>query len=475
MKELYSKISKYAVLLNSFAVFSGEEDLTMALKARSELINYVSQKNGINGIYWWNVPIADVLEVIAENTVGESECDGWRFASDYKIQVTERGISLYIEEEGHFSNFSSSRNVNYETVSKYSDAEREQMVSNYIGRKIACEQWNIATTDGMVYSERYDKVYGSARDYYNSSEYLIDRQIDIDFYKSTLVDEKKTTVTTVYSNSLHYKALFHIADFVVDNCGNLISFELHNFEPIAVYGSGADYAGQNISNKNPMVYLTDYLINDSFVKSVGVDLLDRIFYAECSNYTEALHNAAAIANIGAKIKYVEYEVTQGFVTDDQAARCNALVQKVAEGRQLDENETVTLLNATINGGFKAPFENIIWLKLSLMYDLAVLNLKDRQRCLFYCRLCAENVKLVFNKINDINALKQLGAIAIVTSGICAEEYLAIKEYKDCFAYGDILEEFFIKLSEIDPFNMVFKKGRLYNKLIKKISKAKSKY
>lgn len=472
-QRFYQNIREYAVLLNRLSRDPSVSLQEAAEKKAEELRQYVISRDLIDGVYWWNVPVYDVLSVMEDNCAGECNTGDWRIESEYICKVNSNRVELYVEEEGHYSNFSTGKQVDYSTVSKYSAAEREAMVKDFNRRIDERENWDILTTDGAVYSPDYGKVYDSAYDFYNSAEHQMKRWSDSSSYADSLVDEKKTTVTTVRSNSIHYKALYSVGGFSVADGGILTALIVSPAELVGAQGN-KDYAGQLMSNMSGRVLLADYLSKDNNIKTVPAELLGHIVCSEANSYTEALHNAAMIAKLSSKLSFEGFEEKPLVPTAEEAAECRALMQKVSGGTQLTEAESVTLLYGIINDVFPLNPADKAWLKTSLMYDLATMNVDDTLRCLYYCRLCADTVDRAMEYIRNPAAQQQLTAIAVVTAGLYVETHVKNKLFEECVVYADILEKYYSILKETDPKNPVLSLKRTYDKLIKKMSKYKTK-
>lgn len=471
---LHQKILDYAILLHRLWADPDPAALSHAESAQKELTAYAIAQNGLDGLYWWGVPISEVLEAMTENTVGEDTFGGWRIEENFRCKVSDGIIGLYIEEEGHFSDFSAKRNTDSEIVSKYSAAEREAMVAQYNERRNSQEFWDSLTTEGKVYSPTYDKVYNSAADYYNSWEHRAQRQSDSDFYAGTLVNTKITTTTTVHSNSQHYRSLHSIAQFAADDDGRLLAFCPTGIAAVASTGSGKDYAGIGLTNKNAQALCAEFLANDTFVKEVPIHVLDPIFSGEAGSYTEALANAVAVTKLAEKLRFSDFEEAPRSISQAQADACNALFKKINGGTALTEQETVTLLHGAVNNGLRMEFPDMVWIKVSLLYDLATMHMDDMSRCCYYSHLCVDTVKRILPQIQNPAAVEQLMAIGVVTGGICAEAEFICKRYAQCYPYADIVEEYLEKLYAIAPTHPVFRSARTYKKLLKKIAKQRAK-
>ena len=254
---------------------------------------------------------------------------------------------LYITEEGHYTCFDEDSDTIYDKVSKYTEEERREMVDKYNRKITDRENFNIFTTEGMVYSKQFDKVYDSASDYYNSLEYNLDKQWRKDIYEASLVDERETTYTTIRSNSIHYKSAFSFAGYSLDENGGIDGLEIRPFRNLGASGIGKEHAGQSVIDRSEIVLCAAFLANSREVKHISTEIFGEILTKESSNLLDAGRDAAVLTLLADKLRgdTVHIEPQTLFESKEQMETVCGIADRINAGEDVLKKEIIMVYDA----------------------------------------------------------------------------------------------------------------------------------
>lgn len=255
-----------------------------------------------SGTFWWNIPWEQIEKYLLYDLTETRSNGKWRYEYNWRTIEAEDGVfMLILEEEGHYSNFSSERSYEYEKLSKYSEAEQAEMVRKFNNRQDMYALADMSIGDSIIHSLETDKYYASKKDYYNSTEYIVGRMYMSDKYAQSLYTEHETSSVVAYSNSLHYKCAFAVANYHLKN-NNPDYVYIENFK----YISGTGHLDKEIEYKystiDAAIALAFYFSSCEDVTNISLGLFGENIEKGASSYDEAIRQAEIYTLIADKIK-----------------------------------------------------------------------------------------------------------------------------------------------------------------------------
>lgn len=254
-----------------------------------------------NGVFWWNLPWAQLEDYLIYDLTQEDEVGNWRFQRTWETQQTERGTLLLLREEGHFSSFSSYTTYETGIVSSYSAAEINDKMRDYNRMMNTYDLMSLALSDDRpVQSWLTGAEYGSEAHYLLSAEHYMVRDHYKTQYARSLYTEKETTTTTVYSNSRHYEAVYAVAEFSVSG-GGVRSMTVHNYGLCAARGEMPEDVRDFYASKDAAVGCAAYLADRGTVSGVPMKLFGGGLETGVVSFQDAVRQAEIYTCLADKI------------------------------------------------------------------------------------------------------------------------------------------------------------------------------
>ena len=226
-----------------------------------------------NGVFWWNLPWAQLEDYLIYDLAEENEVGNWRFHRTWETEQTDRGtLLLLLREEGHFSSFSTYTRYETGIVSSYSAEEINSKMRDYTRMMNNYDLMTLAFAgDSPVQSWLTGAEYESGAHYLLSAEHYMVRDHLKTQYARTLYTEKETTTTTVYSNSVHYEAVYAVAEFSLSG-GGVRSLTVHNYGLCGARGEMPEDIRELYASKDAAVGCAAYLADRGAVSGVPMKL-----------------------------------------------------------------------------------------------------------------------------------------------------------------------------------------------------------
>ena len=256
-----------------------------------------------NGVFWWNVPW-DIAERWLQYDLSFDPGEGnWRFENQVKAAGKDGIYLLYMHEEGHLSDFSSSSSHTYSIQSEYTDAQRNEMVQKYNRDLNFAAMMDLSyEVNRPVHSTLSGADYDSKADYYMSGEYFALRSYLSDSYDRKLYTEVESYGVTAVSNSKHYECLFGLADYHVDGDGTLDHVTL---KPFPVFGSRGDLPyglNEKYARRDPAVLCAGYFADDRSIQSVPIELFGKNPVQSAVSFEEAMRQTEIFTCLAGKMQ-----------------------------------------------------------------------------------------------------------------------------------------------------------------------------
>lgn len=288
------------------AIATYEGMLLQLEQLKNQTVAYRRKQGYSNKTFWWNLPWEQVENYLLCDLTEIQEEGAWRYERDWEINQGEDFDVLLLRENGHCSDFSSSRTTTYARESHYSQAQQSTMVD-----KLHQEQLDrnfrrtLFSDDRPVYSYKSKTLYASEAHYVNSFEHYMHQQNELDRFARSLYVEHITREVSVVSNSRHYECMFVVGGYHVDDDGLLDFVVPLDFELIGSRGSVPDDAPEAYQNRDASVTMAAYLADQISVRQVPMQLFGRDIMDAAPDYDEAMRQAELYTCLAHKIKYMD--------------------------------------------------------------------------------------------------------------------------------------------------------------------------
>jgi len=260
---------------------------------KSDTKDYIRKKGYTQGIYWWSIPWEQIENNIIYDLRLKKEVGSWDYKYEWKSNGVDEIQSLFLCEEGHCTNISTEYEYIYREESEYEDYERVEMVRD-LNKRIK----QYAMKDIMFHDDRpvqvveTGKIYASRRDYYESSDFLLDKSFYLQIYERSLYTVHTTDKLTAVSNgSKHYNCIYVVADYHIQKDGTLDYMKIYPYELCHRSGDIQENAEKKYVNRDAAVACAAYLADCSDVKSVPMRLFGSNIMDCAANYDEAMRQA----------------------------------------------------------------------------------------------------------------------------------------------------------------------------------------
>ena len=270
---------------------------------RVQLKTYREKQGYSRGVFWWSIPWDQVQDWLICDLAQPRESGGWRYANELHTLGEDGVYLLYLKEEGHLSDFSSSYEYSVDIKSEYSYSERKDMVRNYNKRLSAFDLMHLSTSNSAPVRSVVSGIdYASKADYYLSEEYFMTRQYLSDSYSKSLYTEIERNGITAVSRSLHYECFFQVADFHVRENGILDHIGIRDFELIRANGNIPASLDCKYEGRDAIVVCAGYLADSDLVQTVPLALFGRDITQGAASYEEAMQQAEIYTCLAEKIQ-----------------------------------------------------------------------------------------------------------------------------------------------------------------------------
>lgn len=255
------------------------------------------------GIFWWNMDWENVQHYLMCD-LWEEKLDGsWRFDHQWKAEQNHGATVLFLQESGHYSDFSTSTTTTYAKESVYSESQQSAMVDAYrqAQRDSDARRILLSSDKTMVYSYRSDTLYASDADYVMSAEHWFYQKNAREKFERSLYTEHITNHATAVSNSRHYECLFAVAAFHIDGSGILDTVKPLDYQLCAKTGAVPENVQEPYREKDAAVGAAAYLAARSDITKVPVSLFGRDITTPAPNYSEAMRQAELYTCLAQKL------------------------------------------------------------------------------------------------------------------------------------------------------------------------------
>ncbi len=281
-----------------------EQRLAELERCKQLLASYRRKMGYPSGTFWWTLPWEQVESYLIYDLTQTEEVGSWRFAHQWSVQEMDGCDYLFLQEEGHFSNFSTQTSWETGIISNYSQAEIDEKMRDFRRCQNNYDMMTLALAgDSAIHSTFTGADYNSAADYLMSAEHYLVRSHQADMYARTLYTETETTTTYVTSQSCHYKALFAVAGYRLDGHGQLQQLNVENFRLCGSTGSLPHDLEESHTAKDAAVACAAYLADCRQVLTVPAQLFGRGVDKGSVDHTEALRQAELYTCLADKLTY----------------------------------------------------------------------------------------------------------------------------------------------------------------------------
>lgn len=254
------------------------------------------------GLFWWSLPWEQVERWLICDLAQPREEGKWRYENELHLLGEDGVYLLCMKEEGHLSDFSSAGVYSVREESRYSSAERADMVRKYNDRISAFDLMDLSVdSDRPVHSALSGADYASKADYYLSSEYFMTRSYLSDSYAKSLYTQVETSGITAVSNSQHYESFFQVADFHVSGDGTLDHMGIRGFQLIRAGGDVPGALEDRHAARDAAVVCAGFLADYEGVRRVPMALFGKDLEQEAACYEEAMQQAELYTCLASKM------------------------------------------------------------------------------------------------------------------------------------------------------------------------------
>lgn len=254
------------------------------------------------GLFWWSLPWEQVEKWLICDLAQPREEGAWQYENELHLLGEDGVYLLCMKEEGHLSDFSSAGVYSVREESRYSSAERAEMVQRFNRRINTFDLIDLSIdTDRPVHSVLSGADYASKADYYLSGEYFMTRSYLSDSYAKSLYTKVETRGITAVSNSLHYESFFQVADFHVSGDGTLDHMGIRDFQLIRAGGDVPGSLKDRYAFRDAAVVCAGFLADYEGVRRVPMALFGKDLEQEAARYEEAMQQAELYTCLASKM------------------------------------------------------------------------------------------------------------------------------------------------------------------------------
>lgn len=272
---------------------------------KSSTVSHRKRQGYTPGTFWWNLPWEQVEAYLMYDLLENTEDGAWRFSRNWEMIHDGELHMLVLLEEGHCSDFSSSRRYEYEEISKYSSSERDQMVRDYNKRLNNYELSQVMFDNDRPVRSVYGNTFASMSDYVLSGDHYFFRNELESSYRRSLYTEHHTNVVTVSSNSIHYKRAMRVGGFHLRGDGIPDYVSVMDFEPIMTRGDFPESLEEIYLQTDAAVVLAAYLADHSEYAAIPVQLFGKDIFANNANYSEAMRQSELYTCLAHKLTFTD--------------------------------------------------------------------------------------------------------------------------------------------------------------------------
>ena len=257
-----------------------------------------------NIYYWWQTPWEQLERYLLINLSELKENGAWRFETKWESVKRDDVYELLFYEEGHFSNFSGSSQMEFFETSKYSAEEQNELMKRYEDsqKKNDRDAW-IWYHGKMIYSRDTGKLYDSIDSYLLSTEHYLDKKYEKEKYQKSLYTEYQLNRVEVKSQSLHYNSTYYMGRYHISKNGYLDGFDLKPYILEEWTGDLPIERKEYRQKRDAMVASMAHLADLPEVVLIPADLFGEEVWNAVSSKEEALFYAELITSVAKKIRF----------------------------------------------------------------------------------------------------------------------------------------------------------------------------
>ena len=256
------------------------------------------------GIFWWSIPWDQMESKLMYDLYQAPDDNHWRFSRSLETHQQGDAEILFLNEEGHCSDFSTKYENRYEELSPYSAEEREQMVEEYNRKLDRREAFDALLMGNSPYhAVHIGKEFDSVDDYLLSTDRLLFRDYAEDAYSRSLYTARHTRAVTVQSNSIHYECLLRIGSIRTDAFGCVEGIAPVDYRLEEYRGKLPPEILHMYAQKDAAVALAAHIADHAQYRSVPTTLFEKNILDGASDYSEALRQAKMYTCLAGKLKF----------------------------------------------------------------------------------------------------------------------------------------------------------------------------
>lgn len=283
---------------DSFAYRTCMQELE-ELKRKAETCR--AQHGYRQGLFWWNLPWQQVEECLIYDLEDIRENGGWRFMRSWKSVKQDDMCLLFLQEEGHYSSFSSHTNYETSIISPYSETEIDDKIRSFNRRVTMYDLAFTGTISGPVHSVISGMDYKSGMDYLLSAENFIIREQMQDHYAKSLYTENETTTVYAESHSQHYKSIYLAGEYHINKEHVLDHVGISNYSLVKHQGNIPSGIQSYYETLDAAVGCAAYLADQHTLQKVPLSLFGKDITAPANSYYEAMRQAKLYTCLAKKI------------------------------------------------------------------------------------------------------------------------------------------------------------------------------
>ena len=273
-------------------------------KLKREAEAYIKNTSTDKSYYWWKIPWEQLERYLLINLAEPTENGAWRFETKWESVKRDDVYDLLFYEEGHFSDFSGSSAMEFFETSKYSAAERSELMKRYADSQKKSDRDAWYWYHGKsIYSMDTGKLYDSIDSYLLSAEHYLDKQYQKEKFQKSLSTEHQLNRVEVTSRSLHYCCTYYMGKFHISEKGHLDGFDLKPYLLEEWNGDLPVELKEYRQRKDARVASMAHLADLPEVVLIPADLFGEAVWEGVSSENEALFYAELIISVAKKIRF----------------------------------------------------------------------------------------------------------------------------------------------------------------------------
>lgn len=296
-QDSHSSLMKITKLQYELYIQGIREPSPQLERERTALSLKEKENHVIQSICWWNLSWPQVFDELKNDTTFPkgTDRDGWEW--EYTLDCKEKGQNclILLKEHGRKVGKASIEHewINFEE-SKYSRAERQQMVDDYNKRIDQWELFGLLTTEGPVYSGVHNKTYDSMGDYLLSADHLLMRNLCADLYADSLYTMHTVHNMQVRSNTMHCRKAYAVGELHFDRSGFIDMIRPLDFEIVAAQGYDVKCGLLDEFPRDSLFCCMKYIAEHQLKSRISIEFLKEKMNEKSGTYESAMKMAKMI-------------------------------------------------------------------------------------------------------------------------------------------------------------------------------------